>query len=503
MKAISRDAVEFGLREPLSNTSRRMILENAQMKENDIKVKRNSASLSTLLKVCGGLPVALAVAGQLVREHGSEFDDPFGEVLTRIECHEGEVQMYNVPGYGALSGLLDAAIQFCQRRHSHEWTQRTGVSFENLVLSLCVLKRQQFAPVGMLRRLWGLENDSSTRELVKIMKNAGLVKEEIMQGKYKQVPGIRLHDLIHAHFHTKAGGRREKYHKQFLSRYIEHDPQQAYRAWWQVDGQEDNYIYLNIFTHLLMAGLNNEAALLSLDPRWTVKQFRVNGEVQVFYDHSWLKTNLVKVKSIPTSDLAGIPEALELISDAITLAAPYVVRNEREIWFQLYGRLLQRESIVLDGYLEKIRRHAERSWLRAAGKCMTQAGGLITGLWAMDRAKFLVLDVWVGQDDWVLVFGKIKHAESEVYEMWRLEKRSQSKQKRIWFVTIRGKAMQSFASDNGRKLGLVVGDGRLQLWDTENDKQLGCEQNSCEQNSCEQDAQDATEFGKFSANGTM
>lgn len=80
----------------------------------------------------------------------------------------------------------------------------------------------------------------------------------------------------------------------------------------------------------------------------------------------------------------GKTEALELIREPVTLSSSWVLRNDREVWFQLYGRLVgSSEEDEIREYLIKARQYAEKPWIRCAHGLLKQAGGVVERSWNM------------------------------------------------------------------------------------------------------------------------
>lgn len=172
--------IEFNTRGVYSKASKGILLENAGMEEQSSEVQENEKSFKRILEVCGGLPLALAVAGQLVR-NAKGFRDPFRDLLSRLKEKPETMRERGAVGYGALSGLLDEAVVFVQRQYSGQVGLEGVISVEEMMECFCVLEKQQFVPVSMLRRLWRLSGEWETRDIVEMLCNVGLVKKEVRQ----------------------------------------------------------------------------------------------------------------------------------------------------------------------------------------------------------------------------------------------------------------------------------------------------------------------------------
>lgn len=502
MHPFARTVVEFELRKSCSSTSKAILLDNARMKAGDFRVARNTKSFELLLEVCDGLPAALAVAGQLMGKYGCQFPDPFGRVLSRMESKPTEVREYRPPGYKALSDLLNAAVQFCERHHGQEWQRRTGMSFEEIVQSLSVLQKQQFAPTSMLQRLWRVDNETSCQDLVEVLKDVGLVKQETRPDKNGTVVGIRIHDLFHDHFSSKANKKNSNFHARLLDGYIS-VPQDmkdgSCREWWRICVEENPYLYENLCRHLIRSGLLEEAVRLYLDSRWTVKQIRVRGAAESLRDYEMVmdevyrrNTEEVDKKCIfETSTL----EALKLVKDAVALAVPYVIRNGKEVWFQLYGRLIESQHVsAISKYLEGIEMYAEKPWLRASPGCLVQAGGVLERTWipAGDQ-RWKTQHVFFSKDNSVCCIREKSDALGVVYEVQKLDETGEAKPTCMWRIQTKNCIQKSVVCNRGSKLGVVTHDGCVEVWDVENKVRLNCGEHQ----------QNVTHVGQFSSSGVL
>lgn len=482
MEECADKVIEFEPRGVYSKESKRILLKNADMNEFGSVVQENMEKFKELLEICGGLPVALAIAGQLVR-HSRMLTDPFGFILSRLKNRPGMIRNHRAVGYGALSDIFDEAVKYVERYHGDMVRRETGMSVSEMMQSFCVLEKQQFAPVAMLQRLWGIHEESGIQDVMKMFGDVGLLKQHVRLDRGKEEIGASVHDLVQDHFASKAREREKEFHKRLLNNYIcvswEEGEKDRHRDWWRVDEKRDLYVYQNLLRHLVKGNVLLEASALLLDPRWTVKQIRVGGIRQVVVDYSLTREALQRRDNGMEEDdekkrkQLHTAKVLELIKESVTLASSFVLSNEREVWFQLYGRLIGSIEITeIREYLGKIREYAEKPWIRCRTSFMSQAGHGVVRSW---RLTGDLVCAGFGQNGSVITVG----IENERYLISKFEEREAGKKEvlcsiagTVGTVDTNGSDVLSWIkgciSRDGKKVVLFLQNNRLEVFDVEN-----------------------------------
>lgn len=154
-----------------------------------------------------------------------------------------------------------------------------------------------------------------------------------------------------------------------------------------MDEKKEMYVYENLVRHLVGGDMLNEATYLVLDPRWTVKQIKTGGVRHAARDYEnvmgALRKRDLKLDAEYKTDQSSVSKALAIIKNAVTLSTSQLLRNEQEVWFQLYGRLIgSNEYDMIREYLEKVRKHAQKPWVRCGDNWfLQQAGGGVKRGW--------------------------------------------------------------------------------------------------------------------------
>jgi hypothetical protein len=143
-------------------------------------------NVETILDVCDGQPFALAVVGRVIgvvaRKPGYTPSGAVRSFFNRL-CLSSARLIENSGGkntaqLSVLATSLDAAS-----KHNHINLTSGFLSLEMMYTALCVMQSQGWAPVSMLRRLWGLEDVVDAREIAELFVNFGLATEKSWNGQ--------------------------------------------------------------------------------------------------------------------------------------------------------------------------------------------------------------------------------------------------------------------------------------------------------------------------------
>ena len=192
--------------------------------------------------------------------------------------------------FTALRATLEIADRFEMGR-----TGSGARSLSELHRALCVLQKQQWAPVTMLSCLWGVD-EGEAESICKMLEEISACEIEYRVVNGSEVKGVRVHDLVHEYYLTAARKEEEVqgWHVAvvdgYWQRYVEGrgrskrgrrkngkgDRDGGSAGWLSDKMVEDLYIHRNLSRHLVESGKANELEILLLDYRWTMKQLRVN-----------------------------------------------------------------------------------------------------------------------------------------------------------------------------------------------------------------------------------
>ncbi len=294
--------VDFGARDPLGPVSVGIFMAYAFGCKNDSPLL---PSMTKILSFCGGLPIALSVAGcavaLLVRTVASferacniyavEFEERntgLGDERTRISS-------------SLRTGIL-LSLKYLDTEFS-KWKANNSPHFEHsvsdLYASLSVLSNQLWVPISVLSRMWKLD-EKFALDVAKLfceMSLATLSYRNLEDGSEK--PGITVHDL-HLDFCRRRAKEQNSsftWHAELLNGYLGGVPPAderrvadtlsscssddivacSPRTWWCASILEDRYIHDNLARHLACSGQYLELAALLMDIRWTHVRFKIGG----------------------------------------------------------------------------------------------------------------------------------------------------------------------------------------------------------------------------------
>ncbi len=307
--AIARCAgsvVTFEARDPLGIVSVKIFLAHAARVVRRPSPDRCPAitdSVSKILCICGGLPIALAVTGCAVARLTSDLGDfegacdAYAPRLERKRSALGDED--TVEGLSLNAGIL-LSLEYLEVEFV-KWKAKCAVQIEHtisdLYTSLCVLEHQTWVPVSVLAVLWSLDEDA-TMDIVNLFcdmslttfrrrkPRSGFSEHAGSASRHYGELGIVLHDLQLDFCQQQARKYKSSsfWHAQLLNGYLESSRTSSVdsaakatqsiircvpRQWWSEAVPEDGYIHENVARHLSCSGQRFELAALLLDARWT------------------------------------------------------------------------------------------------------------------------------------------------------------------------------------------------------------------------------------------
>jgi hypothetical protein len=160
--------------------------------------------VETILYWCDGLPIALAISGRTIGESARrQGQTPSGAIHSFVRrLQRDPSRLIDKPGddYPALATVLGASLEMASK-HNPVNEASGNHSLEKMYAALCVMQKQGWAPVSMLKRLWGLEDVVDAEDIVELLWRYSLASEEIRNSQ----KWIKLHDLALDHCSSVAG----------------------------------------------------------------------------------------------------------------------------------------------------------------------------------------------------------------------------------------------------------------------------------------------------------
>src|SRR5579885_3160496 len=296
-----------------------------------------------VVRECGGLPLALALAGAQVRDKR-----PWGDLLAALRA--AELDYLDHP-YGSVMRSMKVSVEALAE------TDRARY------LELAVLPEDEVAPEAVVLRLWewtGGLSERQSRSLLASLHNKALLRLQDGGPTRK----IALHDLQHDYLRAAAGEGMKGLHERLL---------EAYGAGcggeWR-KGPDDCYFFEHLARHLAQAGRLKELEDLLFDYRWLEAKLRAAGVGRVIRAYDWLPAE----------------PAAWLAASALVVSGHVIREDPRQLAGQLAGRLSCGEDPRLDQLLKSSVTAGPRPWLRP--RKATLAGGPL-------------LSTLKGHSDWV------------------------------------------------------------------------------------------------------
>ncbi len=303
--------VDFDARDPMGAVSESIFMSYAKpYRSAHASVElgpEDKSSVSKVLLLCGGLPIALSVAGCAVAKL-AKLHKSFASA-----CDDYEVQLKKTKAFlrekpGFIGVSLNAGILLsleCLEPEYEKWKEDYGVdtkhTIKDLYVSLSVLRNQGRIPVSVLSRLWKLDEMEALMVSSFFFCEMSLATLHCHDRKVdcegKAEKELMLHDL-HLDFcrhQAQKNGTTAYWHSELLTEYWKGEKDEPRfqgsgysvntdeetllsfdaRPWWSVP--DDGYIYGNVARHLVGADRSVELGALLLDARWTHLRLSVGG----------------------------------------------------------------------------------------------------------------------------------------------------------------------------------------------------------------------------------
>ncbi|CAN8065351.1 unnamed protein product [Agarophyton chilense] len=383
-------AVHFDARD--HEMSLQILLASAGLEAEQVEVCKSI--VEHVLEFCGGLPMALAVAGcavkiQLAQMHSAtNMRETWDAYLSELQKHREYLLhdfVANDP-YENLSMAFATSLTILDKYLTQSLPFQPKMPMSEVYRTLIVLQQQGWIPVTVLELLWDSNDEHEALRMLQALENANLAQREnrILNGKL--TPGISLHSLhlTFAQDECAKRGEKTKWHRKLLGKYLPEEDPTDYRSsvkcrdWTKDDIFNEDYIRDNVSRHLVGAGLGEELHCLLMNPKWTAKRLCLGEILQLENDFGVMVA--VRREEREADLQPGSDEwCLKILAGAARLSSPFVSRSPAEVWFQLYARLLRRSkrAEAIRVYLEDIERYAEKPWVKALSICLPEPGGVL------------------------------------------------------------------------------------------------------------------------------
>jgi WD40 repeat protein len=297
-----------------------------------------------IVKECGSLPLAVALCGGMVKQHGGDWSG----VLNRLKNAD-------------IDRIVDPNA--IEERHRSIW-RAMHVS----VNALSKKKRQRFAELAVFARdnpvpeaavatLWSYTANLSTLDTTDLLVN--LADGSLIRLDQKApTPGepierrFSLHDLLYD-YAARLAGERQAQNAGLLAAYRK----RCNHGW--SSGPDDGYFYQHLAHHLQRAGKQRELEKLLFDYRWLRSKLRATDANGLIADF----------------DLLPDDSQARLVQGAIRMSSHWLAQDRSHLPSQLTGRLISQKGARISRLLTGLARHEEGAWLRPLTATLTPPGG--------------------------------------------------------------------------------------------------------------------------------
>jgi hypothetical protein len=286
---------------------------------------------------CGGLPLALAIAGAMVRGRPA---NRWPYVLQHLREADVAHLRATIPGYPHESLLV--ALDVSVRDLPEEMRERYA--------DLAVFPEDARIPEATLATYWAAQglNEGQVLETVDAFVDRSLARR---MGD----SALALHDLQHDYVLAVVRERLPELHRRLIDAYRRVAPCGLHTV------QGDGYFYERAAYHLRQAEGAEALRKLLLDVRWLSAKLAATSTAALLADFEELEL--------------AVDKPMRLLRDAIRLAVHVLDRRPESLCVQLVGRLLSMESSDLRTMLDSARAHAPRPTLMPVGSSLTAPGG--------------------------------------------------------------------------------------------------------------------------------
>ncbi len=376
--------VDFAPRDPLGHVSVEIFMAHvSQQSVPQLSSILACSSASKILQICGGLPIALSIAGcavsVLLRLYGT-FEKACNVYSVKLEKKRITIgDKYDPEGKSLNAGIL-LSLEYLEVEFS-QWKAQAYLELEHtitdLYTSLCVLTNQTWAPVSVLSRLWKLDEDAAF-DVANLFCGMSLATMEVRRTAdgCTEEPGVVLHDLL-LDFCRRQSSKAKSFsawHCQLLDGYLKSaekadsgvsNPETASsifgfspRPWWSGSVPDDGYIHMNLTRHISLSGQGIELVSLLLDARWTVLRAKIGGLSALQVDFQILQKWSEETESAIGNGISvsQVIHSFKQIFKAVRLSWGRFSEGRRSFQFHLCGRLirLKKSNVIVDKYLKSL-----------------------------------------------------------------------------------------------------------------------------------------------------
>jgi hypothetical protein len=198
-------------REPRGPEAISMLCAHADKKSEELSALNGTVNggFNFVLDQCAGLPLALAVAGQVVAEHvdlvvGLKPAAALGLLARKLQDSSNVPLLANkvysmYDTYPSLETGLAQSLNFASDRSGFLVTDGRH-SLEKMFGELCAVPKSALYALPTLRKLWRLGTDGDAYLVEDLLRSESLLVYEVRAG----VVGVKIHNLVYGFYHCRS-----------------------------------------------------------------------------------------------------------------------------------------------------------------------------------------------------------------------------------------------------------------------------------------------------------
>lgn len=356
----------------------------------------NKIAFIGILNKCGGLPLALAVAGGGVNEFRNGCDtfallnpeDSWNAYWEVVKHNVNEIGLMGTDDHReALFPCILVGLEILDTRWGKDW----GISPRDVFESLCVLEKQTEFPVDLLMGMWDVDLGQAISILARLS-GSSLLYQVRRNGVTE---AVRMHHLIHDCSVTTAQEGRGKahWHSKIVSWYKKDMFGQSKSHHFWPEAVTGIYGTRNLMRHLLGADNVNNALEIVADFRWIQKLFaeRCDWVRKLSRDFQFVSEYVRNSRKGSKQMRIDVQREIDFIIESLGMCESQADRerdheyygNDDEglaSWmFQLYGRMAGfRDPFgLLSRLVWSMETYGPRPWTRPMIGMLRTASGLL------------------------------------------------------------------------------------------------------------------------------
>jgi WD40 repeat protein len=278
------------------------------------------ASAKDVAKECGNLPLALAMAGAMVRGRPERLEIILHR-LRNADLSKIRTDFADYP-YPDLFLAMEVSVE------------DLNLEDKDRYLDLAIFPEDTPVPQSTLETFWEPEglNRDDVSDLIYLLVDSSLARLERN--------GLILHDLQRDYVKKRTTDLKA-IHNRLLQSYWK----KCLSGW--PSAKDDGYFFYKLAYHLMEAGRQKDLCDLLLKFDWLQTKLNITNVNALISDYDYISDD----------------KHLELIKKAIRISAHILAKDRTQLQSQLYGRLMNSKSHIIQQMISTIREMENKTWL--------------------------------------------------------------------------------------------------------------------------------------------